>query len=73
MNLFRSEEHVTRWLGTRSAGTTIPVSDLSALAHGRRHGWWSDRLSPEWKPHTKHDNQAVLREVGLVDEFWRLP
>lgn len=69
MNLFRSEEHVTRWLGTRLAGATISVSDLSALAHG----WWSDRLSPGWKPHTKQDNQAVLREIGLVDEFWRLP
>jgi len=69
MNLFRSEEHVNRWLGTRSAGATISVIDLSALAHG----WWSDRLSPEWKPHTKDDNQAVLREIGLVDEFWRLP
>ena len=69
MNLFRSEEHVNRWLGTRSVGATISVSDLSALAHG----WWSDRLSPTWKPHTKDDNQAVLREIGLVDEFWRLP
>ena len=69
MNLFRSEEHVNRWLGTRLAGATISISDLSALAHG----WWSDRLSPAWKPHTKDDNQAVLREIGLVAEFWRLP
>jgi hypothetical protein len=68
MNLFRSEEHVMRWLGVRSPGATISISALSTLAHR----WWSDRLAPEWKPHNKHDNQAVLREIGLVDEFWRL-
>ena len=33
MNLFRSEEHITRWLGTRTAGATIPVTQLSDLAH----------------------------------------
>lgn len=46
----------------------MSASDLSALAHG----WWSDRLSPGWKPHTQQENQAVLREIGLVDEFWHL-
>jgi hypothetical protein len=68
MNLFRSEEHVSRWLGTRPDGATISVSDLSALAHG----WWSDRLLPGWRPHKREDNEAVLRKIGLVDEFWRL-
>ncbi len=68
MNLFRSEEHVSRWLGTRPAGATISVTRLSELAHA----WWSDRLSPQWTPHTKQHNEAVLRRLGLVDEFWRL-
>ncbi|HEX2088192.1 MAG TPA: hypothetical protein VHF89_21070 [Solirubrobacteraceae bacterium] len=68
MNLFRSEEHVQRWLGDREPGATIPVALLSDLAHR----WWSDRLPPEWQPHTRDQNQAILDELGLTGEFWRL-
>ena len=32
MNLFRSEEHVRRWLGGREGGATISVTALSELA-----------------------------------------
>ncbi len=69
MNLFRSEEHIERWLGPRHPGTTIPVAKLSELAHA----WWSDRLAPDWQPHTREQNQAILDELGLTGEFWRLP
>ena len=69
MNLFRSEEHIERWLGGRRPGATIPVAKLSALAHA----WWSDRLSPEWRPRTSEQNQAILDAIGLTDDFWRLP
>ncbi len=69
MNLFRSEEHVNRWLGGRTGGATIPVTKLSELAHA----WWSDRLAPEWRPHTRDQNQAILDRLGLVGDFWRLP
>jgi hypothetical protein len=69
MNLFRSEEHIDRWLEGRPGGATIPVSKLSELAHA----WWSDRLSPEWEPHTRDQNQAILDRLELVGEFWTLP
>ena len=69
MNLFRSEEHIVRWLGTREPGATIPVSTLSRLAHA----WWSDRLAPDWRPHTRGQNQAILDGLGLTGDFWRLP
>jgi hypothetical protein len=69
MNLFRSEEHVQRWLAERPAGATLPTSTLSALAHA----WWADRLAPGWTPHTRDQNQAVLDGLGLTGEFWRLP
>jgi hypothetical protein len=73
MNLFRSEEHVERWLAGRSAGdsagATIPVETLSDLAHA----WWSDRLAPDWRPHTREQNQAILDRLGLTGPFWRLP
>ena len=34
MNLFRSEEHIERWLGGREPGATISVAKLAELAHG---------------------------------------
>jgi hypothetical protein len=69
MNLFRSEEHVERWLAGREPGATIPVTTLADLAQA----WWHDRLAPGWRPHTREQNQAILDGVGLTGEFWRLP
>ena len=69
MNLFRSEEHVERWLDGRLGGATISVTTLSALAET----WWNDRLAPDWVPHTREQNQAILDRVGLTGSFWRLP
>jgi hypothetical protein len=69
MNLFRSEEHIERWLGPRKPGATITVAKLSELAHA----WWSDRLVPDWRPHTREQNQSILRDLGLTGDFWRLP
>jgi hypothetical protein len=69
MNLFRSEEDIERWLGAREPGATIPVMKLSELAHA----WWHDRLSPDWRPHTRDQNQAILDQLELTGDFWRLP
>ena len=69
MLLFRSEEHVSRWLGDRTAGATIPVTTLSDLAHE----WWHDRLDPQWQPHSREQNQSILDGLGLTGEFWQLP
>ena len=68
MNLFRSEEHIARWLGTREPGATIPVAKLTELAFA----WWDDRLAPDWEPHTREENMAILERLGLVGEFWEL-
>jgi hypothetical protein len=68
MNLFRSEGHVTAWLGQREPGATIGVEKLSELAHA----WWGDRLSPAWRPRTREQNQAILDGLGLDGPFWRL-
>ena len=69
MNLFRSEEHVERWLAGREPGATVTVGTLAELAQA----WWGDRLAPAWRPHTREQNQAILAGVGLTGEFWRLP
>ena len=68
MNLFRSEEHVHRWLDGREPGETIPVTKLNELAHA----WWHDRLAHDWQPHTRDQNQEILDGVGLTSAFWRL-
>ncbi len=69
MRLFRSEEHIARWLDGRRAGATLTAIQLCDLAHG----WWGDRLDPDWRPHTRDQNQAILEGVGLTDAFWLLP
>ena len=69
MNLFRSEEHIARWLGGRPPGATITVTKLSELAHA----WWGDRLASDWRPHTREQNAAILEQLGLIGPFWQLP
>lgn len=69
MNLFRSEEHIVRWLSDRQPGATLTVTQLNSLAQA----WWSDRLSPDWRPHTRDGNQAILDGLGLIGDFWQLP
>ena len=68
MNLFRSEEHIDRWLGDRKPGATISVAKLSELASA----WWQDRISPDWEPHSREQNTVILAGLGLQGEFWRL-
>jgi len=68
MLVFRSEAHVTVWLGGRTAGATIPAAKLAELATA----WWSDRLATDWQPRTRDQNQAILDRLGLAGEFWRL-
>jgi len=69
MNLFRSEEHVRRWLDGREPGMTLPVSELAALAVA----WWGDRLAPDWAPHSREQNQEILDGLGLSGGPWTLP
>jgi hypothetical protein len=70
MNLFRSEEHVGRWLDANGyePGATLTVEQICDLAHA----WWGDRLAPGWRPHTLEQNQAILDRLGLTGEFWQL-
>ena len=69
MNLFRSEVHIERWLAGREPGATLSVVALCQLAHL----WWCDRLEPNWTPHTRDQNQAILDGLGLSGSFWQLP
>jgi hypothetical protein len=69
MNLFRSEGHIERWLGGRAPGATITIAKLSELARA----WYADRLASDWQPRSRDESQAILEDLGLSGEFWRLP
>jgi hypothetical protein len=71
MNLFRSEEHVVRWLeeSGREPGATITSGKLCGLAYA----WWGDRLAPDWRPRTRDESQAILDCLDLTGVFWHLP
>ena len=68
MNLFRSEEHIERWLDGREPGQTFSAGQLAELAQA----WWETRLAPDWRPRTLDESQAILTRVGLTGEFWTL-
>jgi hypothetical protein len=61
MRLLRSGSEVTE-------GELVSLDVLQELA--RR--WYGDRLSPDWRPRTLAQSQAVLDGVGLTGDFWRL-
>jgi hypothetical protein len=61
MRLLRSGSEVTE-------GELVDLPTLAELA--RR--WYGDRLSPDWRPRTLQESQAILDSVGLTGDFWRL-
>jgi hypothetical protein len=71
MSLFRSEEHVVRWLANtgRRCGAVIPIDTVWNLAKA----WYMDPRAPGWRPRTREESQAVIASVGLTGEFWTLP
>jgi hypothetical protein len=70
MVFLRSEEHLPRWLEAtgREPGASLTAPTLNELA--RR--WWRTRLELDWRPRTLAESQAILDELGLSGEFWRL-
>jgi hypothetical protein len=68
MLIFRSEDHLDRWLGDRPPGTVMAIDTLAELANA----WWGDRLAADWCPRTRLESQAILEGLGLVGPFWNL-
>ena len=70
MVYLRSEEHLRRWFDVSGyePGATFPATTMHALA--RR--WWTSRLDSDWQPRPVDESQAILDEVGLSGDFWRL-
>jgi hypothetical protein len=70
MLLFRSEEHVDRWCQEKG----LPRGAVFSLAQGwgLAKGWYSDRLSPDWRSKTTEEAEALFTELGLTGPFWRM-
>ena len=70
MVFLRSEEHLEQWLEQtgQEPGASMSATTLNELA--RR--WWWTRVEPDWRPRTAAESQAILDELGLTDDFWRL-
>ena len=71
MSLFRSEEHVDRWLAMKgySRGEVTGLDVVWQLAKA----WYADPRRSDWRPRTRAESQAVLASVGLTSDFWTLP
>ena len=71
MSLFRSEEHVDRWLKEThdSKGAIVPLAQVWTLAKA----WYLDPRDPAWRPRTRDESQRVIGSVGLTGDFWELP
>ena len=70
MLLFRSEEHLSRWLSDRDVerGATMTVEQQWQLATE----WYSDRLDPDWRRRSAEEAQHVFDRCGLTGPFWQL-
>jgi hypothetical protein len=70
MLLFRSEEHVDRWVsaGGGVRGATMSVEQQWRLAQA----WYANRLTSDGRRRTAKEAQALFEEIGLTGPFWRL-
>lgn len=70
MLLFRAEEHIDRWCRAHGLprGATLTPEQGWRLAHG----WYKDKLKPDWRRHTPEQTEALLAEVGLTGSFWNV-
>lgn len=70
MLLFRSEEHLSRWLEGRGdeRGGSMDVSTAWRLADA----WYRDRLDPAWERPPVDEIEALFASLGLTDDFWKL-
>jgi hypothetical protein len=69
MLIFRSEEHLDRWLAAgHPAGERMTIDQQWALANS----WFAGRHETAWTKRTPAEAETVLRDCGLTGTFWRL-
>jgi hypothetical protein len=69
MLLFRSEEHVDRWLTQKS----LPRGEVFTVAQGFGLGaWYADRMQPDFRRRSAEEAEAFFASLGLTSGFWKL-
>lgn len=70
MLLFRDEEHVDKWCGTRDLprGAIITPEQTWRLARG----WYKDKVKASWRRHTLEETEGLLESIGLTGPFWNV-
>lgn len=68
---FCDHSHAENWASSHAAGTgyVAPATQVWRLAQG----WYGDRLAPDFQPHTREHNQALLTACNFTGAFWQLP
>jgi hypothetical protein len=68
MLLFRSEDHLGRWLDSgKPRGSSMTVQQQWELATR----WFAGRADADWIKRSPEEVQAVFEDVGLTGDFWR--
>lgn len=71
MLLFRSEEHIAKWL----QDWHLPRGEILSLDQCWRlaQAWYSpDRREPNWRRKTVEEAEALFARLGLTSHFWNL-
>ncbi len=71
MLLFRSEEHVAKWLRDwhLPEGAILSLEQCWRLAQA----WYGpDRREPDWRRKTAEEAEALFAQLGLTPPFWKL-
>jgi hypothetical protein len=71
MLIFRSEEHLARWLRDwhMPRGASLTLQQCWQLA---RAFYEPDRRPSEWRRKTVDETEALFAEMGFTSPFWRL-
>lgn len=70
MLLFRDEEHIDRW--TRAWGLERGAVLTPEQGWRLARAWYGGKLGPDWRRATAEETEALLADIGLTGEFWRL-
>ena len=70
MLIFRSEEHVDRWLAARDLARGALLTP--EIAWRLAQEWYKDKLHPQWRRHTVDETEHLFASLGLTSDFWRI-
>ena len=70
MLLFRSEEHLDRWLESpdNPSGERLTIAQQWELARL----WFEGRDRAEWRKRSAPEAEAIFTGAGLSGDFWKL-